>query len=208
MHDSFLIYRSLYPHTKPATFDFLRDVSALLDQAVSEVNFSFVYIQKSKMVCLSFFQRLRNQESLSTLRIALSELPPPYQHVLLCFFANQTRWTFLSPPSRLCPLCFAESWFWEHFFSCSVISPLLVSRGHSLTHFLSLLSDSPNWASIFREIASVHLSWFFALKSLDSQRQTIQYDPDLFRTMIRLCSWSSCALVLFKAVTVLFKAVF
>jgi hypothetical protein len=58
MYDSFLIYRSLYPHANPVTFDFLRDVSELLDQAVNEVNFSFVFIQKSKMVCMSFFQRL------------------------------------------------------------------------------------------------------------------------------------------------------
>ncbi len=147
-----------------------------------------MYIQKSKLVCMSFFQKLTSRESFSSFRTSLSGVPSPYQHIILYFLTNQTRWTFLSPPSRLCPLCFAESWYWEHFFSCSEISPLLVSRGHSLSYFQSLLSGSPNWLLIFREIASIHLIWYFALKSLDSQRQSIQYDPDLFRTMIRLCS--------------------
>jgi hypothetical protein len=189
MYESFLIYRSLYPHVNPANFDFSRDVTDLMSQAVNEENFSFVFIQKSKMVCMSFFQKLKSRVSVSTFRTALSTLPSSYQHVLLCFFTNQTRWTFLSPPSRLCPLCFVESWYWEHFYTCSVINPLLVTRGHSLSHILFLVSaESPNWMQIFRDVACVHLSWYFALKSLDSQRQSLQYDPDVFRTMIRLCS--------------------
>ncbi len=188
MYDSYLIYRSLYPQKHVRSFDFVQDVGRLMDVSGSVEHFSFIYLKNTKLVCLSFFAQIANVDSLTAFRTALSSLELPYQHVLLSFFANQTRWCFLSPPSRSCPLCYTESWYWEHFLSCPVVVPMLSTRQLSLVSFRAKIRAAvPAWTSVFSDVAMVHLIWHFALSSLNSYRHSLMYNADVFRSLLKEC---------------------
>jgi hypothetical protein len=181
MHDSFLFYRVIVTSAQYSKFDFLEDVSKLVDVTSSDEAFSFEFVRHSSSSCMSFFQLVTSQAGFSSFRSALSRLDLPLQHVILSFSTSQMRWCFLSTPCRLCPLCFQKSWTWEHFIECTSIIPLLVSRNISLLQFKTEVRRT-NWKNVFSAIGEVLLCWHFALESLLAHR-SYSYAPDVFRSL-------------------------
>jgi hypothetical protein len=181
MHESFLFFKSIEPSANHARFDFLSDVSHLCEVTASEEAFSFQFIRTSSSVCMSFFRLLSSSSSLKSFREALSRLELSLQHIVLVFLTSQMRWCFFEAPSQTCPLCYRKSWYWEHFFECQKIVPLLSSRGVCLAEFRLSARDA-KWSIVFDTIAHVLLCWHFALVSIHTRR-TCQYDPSVFRSL-------------------------
>jgi hypothetical protein len=182
MHDSFLFFRSVVATSKHSNFDFLADVSNLIEISSSEDAFSFQFIRYSNSTCMSLFRLVPSPAGLSSFRSALSQLELPFQHVILSFSTSQMRWCFLSSPCRLCPLCYRASWSWEHFLACVVIRPFLLSRNISLVHFKGAVHRT-EWRTVFSNIAEVLLCWHFALGPTLAHR-TFSYEPDVFRSLL------------------------
>jgi hypothetical protein len=149
----------------------------------TEEAFSFEFIRHSSSTCMSFYRLVPSSEGLATFRLALSRIDLPFQHVILTFSTSQMRWCFLSSPCRVCPLCFSKSWLWEHFFDCSIISPLLSSRNISMPRLKDAIRGS-DWRKVFSYVAEVLLCWHFALESTLVHR-TFSYDPDVFRSLLK-----------------------
>jgi hypothetical protein len=184
MHESFLLYKSIAPTINHAKFDFLSDLSSLQDIVSSEEAFAFEYIRASSSVCMSFFQLVPSSHGLRIFRKVLSQLELHFQHVILAFATSQLRWSFFQFPSQKCPLCFAASWYWDHFFVCPLMMPFLASRCIHLSSFRAAVKLS-RWPFVFDVISNVLLCWHFALAGAQSHR-VLQYDPDVFRSLSRV----------------------
>ncbi len=184
--DSFLFYQTICPPSRMTSFDFARDVPMLFEIVRNEEFYSFSYIRASTNVCMSFFREIRRADCLVSFREALGKLSHHHQHIILCFTSSQMRWTFLSSPRRLCPHC-QSSWHWNHFFSCSHVSGVLLSRGLSLSKLRSDIS-SAEWFSVFADVAHVLIVWSFSLS--DDPNISLSYDVDGFRSLLHQCQSS------------------
>ncbi len=109
-----------------------------------------------------------------------------HQHVLLCFLSSQMRWTLTTPSSIQCPLCHKDSWLWEQFFSCSVITPALRSRSLNVTSFKHSVIDS-RWKEVFYTVANVLLVWHLAI-SMSCNWLKLEYDLDTFHSVLSASS--------------------
>lgn len=179
-YESFEFYKTICQQARITDFDFARDVPALLALAKNEDQFAFSYLRASSGSSLSFFRLIRHPEGLQKFRSVFSVLSLHHQHIVLCFAANQMRWTFLSSPRRFCPLC-GSSWTWEHFFSCTGVAPILMPRGLSLMHFRTQIYES-NWKAVFRDIAHILLIWSFVL--IRDPNLSLNYDVDGLKSMM------------------------
>jgi hypothetical protein len=181
-HDSFLFYRSICSHASAHTFDFSRDVTALLELVQDEELFAFSHIRTTTNVTMSFFRQVRHPVGLRKFRLALSDLSNAQQHVILCFTTSQMRWSFLSTPRRFCPNCGA-SWHWDHFFSCPDIVGVASSRRLSLSKLRCDIAQS-DWHSVFIDVAHIMLVWSFSLNR--DPNLCLSYDVDVFRSIMLL----------------------
>jgi hypothetical protein len=182
MHESFLLFKQVEPLIQHSKFDFLSDLSRLQAVVASEEAFAFEYIRSSSSVCMSFFRLVPSSHGLRNFRDALSQMDLPFQHIILAFTTSQLRWCFFTMPCQSCPLCFGHSWYWDHFLSCPLITPLLASRRISIFTFRSAVK-SCQWSTVFDIIANVLLCWHFSLISVSCR--VPQYDPDVFRSLAR-----------------------
>jgi hypothetical protein len=158
-----------------------RDVENVLSLVSDEDCYSFSSVRANRMNRLSF-GHVRSVSGMVSFRQEFSALLPPYQHIVLSFVSNQLCWSFLASPSCKCPLCLLCSWDWEHFFTCSFLSPSLVSRGLESSWFRSPVHQS-RWKLVFEDIANVLLVWSFALQT--DAAVSLSYSVDDFRRMLR-----------------------
>ncbi len=179
-YELFDFYRSICQRVNLSDFDFACDVPDLLSLVRDESSFAFSHLRASAGSSMSFFRLIRRPEGLHSFRTALSTLSAPHQHVVLCFTANQMRWTFLTSPRHYCPLC-GLSWSWEHFFSCVEVAPVLDARQLSLSSFRSKIVLFA-WDQVYKDLAHVLLVWAFVLSRDPCLELT--YSVDVFKSLM------------------------
>ena len=181
LHESFVLFKEIFPETRARDFDFVRDVGDFLDDfpPCTEMNLEILQKRAESDEKLMFFSFFMSADDAQFFLSMLAKQSVEIVRLILLFISSEIRFRICLHHMPHCPFCPGMEFLFGHFFNCQRIMSLLSPKFISLT-VVKYHVVNCEWISLFRLLGDTLLHWAVVLPTFGLDLDLVKQLSELY----------------------------